>query len=912
MNAESILVVEDETIVATDIKARLHHFGYRVIGSCPSGEQALEMIEHRQPDLVLMDIHLAGRLDGIETAWEIRVRYRIPVVFLTAYSEDATLERAKLVEPYGYILKPFEDRELKTVIEMALYKHRTEEILRQSEETYRLLFETVPQGIVFQNVDGHIISANPAAERILGVPLEEMLGRTSDTPEWEAIREDASPLPGQEHPSMVALRTGERVKDVVMGVYNPRLKSYIWINVTAIPLYQGRRLAQVYTCFEDISERKRAESILRESEWRLRQAQEIAGLGNFVYDFATDRWSGSPVLDRLLGIGADFDRTAAGAASLLHQDDRAMVLAKVRKSLAKGGHFEGKFRIQLHQKAEVRWLHGVAEVESEGQGQPRRLVGTGQDITEIQLTRQALENHRDRLGTLVRARTAELTASEAKFRGIVEQSLTGIFILQQGRFCYANPGLANIFGFSSPSQMIDSVQVTDLLTPEDSSRLLELEYTSLPEAEDQLQLTCPGRRQNATGVEIEMHCRRIDFGGRPAIIGMALDVTARHQTERAKAAALEAAERLTRLKSEFMGNISHELRTPLNAILGQTWIGQRTTDLSRARELFGRIHASGQHLLTLVEDILDFSNLENGRLRLEPSPTELQIAIDNVILPAQTQAQAKGLGFNDQRDPDLPRVCLTDPRRLSQILGNLLSNAVKFTPTGEIGFSASQEDKWLVFRISDTGIGMHPEHLERLFHPFEQANGGTNRLFGGLGLGLALSYYLVQRLGGTLKAESTIGKGSTFELRLPLILPPQKPVTKAGPGDTQRLDGLRILAVDDYELNRLLLQEILSREGARVTLAESGSQAFKCLEQEGVEAFDIILTDIFMPGLDGYETARMIRKLAPELPIIGLVSENLPHEEERCTAAGIGDFMVKPLLPDILVERIWRMTRGGS
>jgi len=237
---------------------------------------------------------------------------------------------------------------------------------------------------------------------------------------------------------------------------------------------------------------------------------------------------------------------------------------------------------------------------------------------------------------------------------------------------------------------------------------------------------------------------------------------------------------------------------------------------------------------------------------------------------------------------------------------------VKFTPTGEIGFSASQEDKWLVFRISDTGIGMHPEHLERLFHPFEQANGGTNRLFGGLGLGLALSYYLVQRLGGTLKAESTIGKGSTFELRLPLILPPQKPVTKAGPGDTQRLDGLRILAVDDYELNRLLLQEILSREGARVTLAESGSQAFKCLEQEGVEAFDIILTDIFMPGLDGYETARMIRKLAPELPIIGLVSENLPHEEERCTAAGIGDFMVKPLLPDILVERIWRMTRGGS
>lgn len=563
MNAESILVVEDEAIVATDIKARLKHFGYRVVGSCPSGEQALEIVERLSPDLVLMDIHLAGHPDGIEAAREIRVRYRIPVVFLTAYSEDATLERAKLVEPYGYILKPFEDRELKTVIEMALYKHRTEEVLRQSEETYRLLFETVPQGIVFQDVNGHIISANPAAERILGLTLEEMLTRTSRNPEWRIIHEDGSFFPGEEHPSMQALRTGQRVKNVVMGVYNPGLEAYVWINVTAIPLYQGHRLTRVYTCFEDISERKRAESVLRESEWRLRQAQEIAGLGSFVYDFATDRWTSSPVLDRLLGIDAAFDRTAAGAAALLHGDDRAAVLAAIRESPANGRRFEGEFRIQGDQEAEVRWLHGVAEVEGEDQEKPRRLVGTGQDITEIQLARQALEDHRDRLESLVRARPAELAASEAKFRGIVEQSLTGIFILQEGRFRYANPGLASLFGFSSPSRMIDSIRVTDLLTPEAGARLMELEREHRAEAEP-LQLTSLGRRRDATEVELEMHCRRIDFDGSPALIGIALDVTARRRSERAQAAALEAAEHLARMKSEFMGNISHELRTPLN------------------------------------------------------------------------------------------------------------------------------------------------------------------------------------------------------------------------------------------------------------------------------------------------------------------------------------------------------------
>lgn len=206
---------------------------------------------------------------------------------------------------------------------------------------------------------------------------------------------------------------------------------------------------------------------------------------------------------------------------------------------------------------------------------------------------------------------------------------------------------------------------------------------------------------------------------------------------------------------------------------------------------------------------------------------------------------------------------------------------------------------------------MRPEHIERLFHPFEQADGSTSRHFGGLGLGLALSYHLVQRLGGTLKAESTLGKGSRFELRLPLLIPTQGTSVRSRLGDAKRLDGLRVLAIDDYELNRLLLQEILVGEGAKVTLAESGRQSFDWLQQGGAEAFDIVVTDIQMPGLDGYETARGLKQLAPQLPIIGLVSENLPHQEERCSAAGIGTFMVKPIIPDILVEKIWRATRGG-
>ncbi len=262
MEEKTILVVEDEFIVAADIKARLIRFGYQAIGNCASGEQALDLAEQLRPDLVLMDIYLAGAMDGIATAREIRRRFRVPVVFLTAYSEDATLQRAKLTEPFGYILKPFEDRELKTVIEMAFYKHQAEETLRKSEETYRTLFETVPQGVVYQNADGTITAANLAAERILGLTSARMRNRSSRDSRWRSIREDGSPFPGDEHPSMVALRTGQPVHNVVMGVFNPVLEQDVWINISAVPLFKDGKPVEVYTCFEDITERRRIESEL--------------------------------------------------------------------------------------------------------------------------------------------------------------------------------------------------------------------------------------------------------------------------------------------------------------------------------------------------------------------------------------------------------------------------------------------------------------------------------------------------------------------------------------------------------------------------------------------------------------------------------------------------------------------------
>ncbi|MBT7080934.1 MAG: response regulator, partial [Chloroflexi bacterium] len=201
MSKKKILIVEDDGIVAMDLQFTLQRSGYNVVGHAPSGKEAIKLLGEAQPDLVLMDIRLRGILDGIQTSHKIRSQLDVPIVYLTAHADEDTLRRAQETEPYGYLVKPFQDEELRATVQMALYKHNMEKKLRESEEKYRTLSETMAQGVVYQDRDGAIIYANPAAEQILGLTIDQMHGRTSTDPLWRAIKEDGSDFPGGEHPA---------------------------------------------------------------------------------------------------------------------------------------------------------------------------------------------------------------------------------------------------------------------------------------------------------------------------------------------------------------------------------------------------------------------------------------------------------------------------------------------------------------------------------------------------------------------------------------------------------------------------------------------------------------------------------------------------------------------------------------
>ncbi|MCK7578390.1 MAG: response regulator [Chromatiales bacterium] len=322
---------------------------------------------------------------------------------------------------------------------------------------------------------------------------------------------------------------------------------------------------------------------------------------------------------------------------------------------------------------------------------------------------------------------------------------------------------------------------------------------------------------------------------------------------------------------------------------------------------FARILDSGRLLLGVINDILDFSKIEAGKLDVESVPfSPRHLALESLGLIAERAAD-KGLTLKPLIDEALPAACLGDPTRLTQILINLLSNAVKFTERGTITLEVFERDHSLIYVVSDTGIGMTSEQVARLFTPFEQADSSTTRKYGGTGLGLSICRGLTTLMGGSIQVESTPGAGTRFEIRLPCI-PAEVPVEQASPEPPAeipempgRLLGRRLLIAEDNEINRLVISDMLTSEGAILTLVGNGREALEAVTRAPHD-FDLVLMDVQMPEMDGLEATRRLRLLAPELPIIGQTAHALNEELEKCLQAGMTDTLTKPIDHEQLVE----------
>ncbi len=380
---------------------------------------------------------------------------------------------------------------------------------------------------------------------------------------------------------------------------------------------------------------------------------------------------------------------------------------------------------------------------------------------------------------------------------------------------------------------------------------------------------------------------------------------------------LRSAEALARIKGEFLAHMSHEIRTPMTAVLGFAHLARRESLSPQADHCLQRIETAGQALLEILNDILDMSKIEAGKLEVESVPFLLREVIDQAIGFVDLKAAEKGLTLESWEEAHVPKALVGDPLRLRQCLANLLTNAVKFTERGHVRLQThlvrGEADAFdVAFSVSDTGIGLTPEELERIFLPFEQAEAGTTRRHGGTGLGLAITRRLAEAMGGELSATSEKDLGSTFSLRLPLR-PFQGTVDTSATRPARRephdLTGIRILLAEDHPLNRELLQTLLLEAGCHVVAVADGLEA---LEAARSRSFDAILLDVEMPGMDGLEVARRIRETQGSVrkPILALTAHALPEYRDRCQEAGMDACLTKPIGPAQLFETLADLTRA--
>ena len=925
MSKTNVLIVEDEGIVAMDIKNQLETLGYNIIAAVPTGEEAIKIAEESHPDVVLMDIQIQGEIDGVETTERIHRLFDIPVIFLTANSDETTLQRAKVTGPFGYLLKPFEERDLHTTIEMALFRHKLERELKENKRWLSITLKCIGDGVITTDAEGYVSYMNPVAEKLTGWKSEQALGKKMMEVFYIINEETRTEI---ENPATIVLRKGSTISLTNLTVLISRDGNEIPIDDSAAPIIDDNgNIIGVVLVFRDITERRKAEDEIKKYRSHLEKLVEKR-----TFDLiATNKKLQSEINERKLAAEAlrlsekRFRDIAFSSSDWIWEIDNKGIYTYISENVVNVLGYTpeeliGKTPFDIMAKDEVdklkeKFIKLAAKKENIVDLVNWNINKNGRLVCLLTNGVPMIDENGNLLGyrgvdkdISERERSEELLKqSEQKYRTLIESMHDGVGIMDlDENIMFANPALCKIFGIEL--KKLIGMNLKEIVIEQEIDKIHEGTLKSKNKEHGSFELVIKKGDGQLCQILISSTPLLDNNDNVMGSIGIYTDISDLKKAEKDK---MELREKLIRAqKMESLGILAGGVAHDLNNILGPLvaypeFIQMKLPEDSPIRADISKIEQSAQRAAGVVQDLLTMAR----RGRYEMTPVDVNEVIKSYMQSPdflELKSRFPDVKIKIDLDGDIPKA-RGSVIHLSKVIMNLIINAFEaMSEGGELsvkteykhiekllrGFSDIKADKYVVITIGDTGYGIDCKDIENIFEPFySKKELGKS----GSGLGLAIVHEVIKDHNGYIDISSVVNQGSEFMIYLPMI---ETVLSENKTSEIVIQGSEKILVVDDIAEQRELTTTMLSRLGYDVEVASGGKEAVEYLKNNHVDV--VILDMILEEGFDGLDTYREIIKKHPAQRAIITSGFSETERVKEAKILGVGKYIRKPFNMQVL------------